>query len=37
MTSSYTPVDPTKLVDDISETWDVLAIPKEKLAGLVGV
>lgn len=36
MTSSYTPVDPAQLVDDISDVWDVLAIPREKLAGLVG-
>jgi FkbM family methyltransferase len=36
MTSSYTPVDPAKLVDDIHDVWDVLAIPEEKLAGLVG-
>ena len=36
MTSSYEKVDPTKLVDDIHDVWDVLAIPKEKLDDYIG-
>lgn len=34
--SAYGRVDPTNTVDDISETWDTLAIPKEKLAAMIG-
>lgn len=36
MMSSYTPVDPAKLLDAIFDVWDVLAIPREKLADYVG-
>lgn len=34
--SSYGTVDAANIVDDIHDVWDVLAIPREKLAGLVG-
>ncbi|MEO9131640.1 MAG: FkbM family methyltransferase [Sphingomonas sp.] len=34
--SAYGPIDPANTVDDISETWDTLAIPQEKLAAMIG-
>lgn len=36
MTSSYTKVDAAKLVEDIHDVWDVLAIPREKLDAYIG-
>jgi FkbM family methyltransferase len=36
MMSSYQRVDPANAIDDISDAWDVLAIPEEKLADMVG-
>lgn len=34
--SAYCPVDPAKLVTDLHDVWDVLAIPREKLPGMIG-
>lgn len=34
--SAYHAIDPAKIVDDLRDVWDVLAIPREKLSGMVG-
>lgn len=36
MLSAYAPVDPAKAVEEIGEIWDLLAIPREKLAAMKG-
>ena len=36
MTSAYAKVGTAAMVDDISETWDVLALPRERLDQLMG-